>query len=596
MLNWFMRNKKQKMATEAAGNHCCPDGNWLAPEQAETLLDTPLRKKLLQIIWQRTSLPHKLFTELYQRPIFRFAWLAQNLPASETHHHAYPGGLLDHTLETMAFAAKMRQSHLLPAGAAPEDQAREAEAWTAAVIYSALLHDIGKTATDIEVVAYDNQRWYPWEGAITKSYHLKYCKSRDYHLHPVIGSLLCMKILPSSALSWLAQYPELFGNFMYCISGHYDKAGILGELVQNADRASVAQNMGGDASQALSRPQPSLAKQLVIALRELVQNQFVLNNEQSGSDGWLTDDALWLISKTAADKIRAWLLQNGITGVPDSNSRLFDEMQSYGVVTPSPEGRAIWSCDVRSGSGWTPNCSLTLLRLMPSTIWPDAGNRPAVFSGTVTPSGEVTGKQEISAVASANSIKPVTEKTNSNLTDIAFSLFTDVAVDESARPANTPETDVYGSNNGNASEAKQTAQLPVASLLPDGHNDLPSPSDTDFIHWLRKGLQENKIVVNDTLARVHMVEGSAFLVSPEIFKLYVKSTTGQTGDEWKQVQKSFQKLKLHRRGNEGVNIWNIEVRGPRRTRKVKGYLIDNPAEIFGSQLPEDNPYLSIIAQ
>ncbi|EAQ8936564.1 hypothetical protein CF253_16210 [Salmonella enterica] len=98
------------------------------------------------------------------------------------------------------------------------------------------------------------------------------------------------------------------------------------------------------------------------------------------------------------------------------------------------------------------------------------------------------------------------------------------------------------------------------------------------------------------LARVHMVEGSAFLVSPEIFKLYVTSTTGQTGDEWKLVQKGFEKLKLHRRGNEGVNIWTIQVRGPRRTRKVKGYLVDNPTEIFGQSVPEDNPYLSIVTQ
>ena len=39
-----------------------------------------------------------------------------------------------------------------------------------------------------------------------------------------------------------------------------------------------------------------------------------------------------------------------------------------------------------------------------------------------------------------------------------------------------------------------------------------------------------KILINDRLARVHMVEGMLFLVSPEIFKLYVQSTTGSTDD------------------------------------------------------------------
>jgi len=82
----------------------------------------------------------------------RFAELVQQLPASEYHHHAHPGGLLDHSLEVAAFAAKLRQRHLLPAGAAPEDQAREAEAWTAGIIYAALLHDVGKIATDMEII------------------------------------------------------------------------------------------------------------------------------------------------------------------------------------------------------------------------------------------------------------------------------------------------------------------------------------------------------------------------------------------------------------------------------------------------------------
>ncbi|EJG2203083.1 DNA-binding domain-containing protein [Morganella morganii] len=34
-------------------------------------------------------------------------------------------------------------------------------------------------------------------------------------------------------------------------------------------------------------------------------------------------------------------------------------------------------------------------------------------------------------------------------------------------------------------------------------------------------------------------------------------------------------LKLHRRGKEGSNIWYCEVKGSRKTRKVKGYILDN---------------------
>ncbi len=358
---------------------------WMNPMSAESLLASPLRQQLMRIIWQRTSLSGALFTELYQIPVRRFAELVQQLPASEYHHHSHPGGLLDHTLEVMAFAAKLRQRHLLPAGAAPEDQAREAEAWTAGVIYAALLHDVGKIATDILVTTDDEQPWYPWQGVLSKPYRLKYHKKRDHQLHPVVGGLLATHILPITALNWLAQYQELYTSFLYCINGHYDRAGIMGELVQEADRASVAQFMGANASTALERPQPSLAKQMLTALRELVQTQFKLSNPHSGSDGWLTEDALWLISKTTADRVRAWLLQQGVTSVPDSNVRLFDEMQAHGLIIPTSEDKAVWSCEIKADGGWTPGCPLTLLRLSPSRIWGTQEERPTLFTGLVIP-------------------------------------------------------------------------------------------------------------------------------------------------------------------------------------------------------------------
>ena len=59
--------------------------------------------------------------------------------------------MLDHGLEIVAYALKLRQSHLLPTGVTPEAQAAQAEAWTAGTAYAALLHDIGKTAVDLHI-------------------------------------------------------------------------------------------------------------------------------------------------------------------------------------------------------------------------------------------------------------------------------------------------------------------------------------------------------------------------------------------------------------------------------------------------------------
>jgi integrating conjugative element relaxase (TIGR03760 family) len=139
------------------------DAGLLRPQPATVLLATPRRQKLLEHIWQRTSLSRSQFATLYRAPLERYAELVQQLPASESHHHAYPGGMLDHGLEIVAYALKLRQSHLLPAGATPEAQAAQAEAWTAGTAYAALLHDIGKIAVDLEVEYGDGAVWHPWQ-------------------------------------------------------------------------------------------------------------------------------------------------------------------------------------------------------------------------------------------------------------------------------------------------------------------------------------------------------------------------------------------------------------------------------------------------
>lgn len=61
-------------------------------ESVLVLLGTQRRQMLLEHIWERTSLSRAQFSLLYRQPLERYAALVQNLPASESHHHAYSGG------------------------------------------------------------------------------------------------------------------------------------------------------------------------------------------------------------------------------------------------------------------------------------------------------------------------------------------------------------------------------------------------------------------------------------------------------------------------------------------------------------------------
>ncbi|WP_041165582.1 MobH family relaxase [Klebsiella aerogenes] len=525
---WLTRKKPE--ITPSDGKPSATEG-WMHPESAQTLLAETPRQQLVQFIRQSTALPASLFERFWLIPIHSFAELAQLFPASENHHHSHAGGLLDHSLEAACYAARLRQSYLFPPDAAPEDQAAQSERWTTVIIYAALLHDLGKLITDIEVEEISGKRWFPWHGPLTQSYRFRYLPQRDYLRHPAAAALLLTQLLPPESLDWLAADAAALSTLLHCLNGQYQYAGLAGELVQKADRASVAFNLGGDPVKAIHRPQTSLPQQIIAALRDLLAHEFRLNNPNGGSDGWLTEEALWLVSKNAADAVRGWLLRQGIDAVPQHNVRLFDEMQAHQLLIPC-EDKAIWRCRIEASGGWS--SELTLLRFSPSLIWEDPQQRPATFGGTVTPIAEVQ---------------------NATETVIA----TDITVEQ---PSPQPE-----------------------------QNDTPLSGEA-FWQWLVRNVQAQHLEVNEPNARIHTVAGSVFLVTPGIFKLWL-STCGQNVPEeyWREVQKKFQNLNLHRKQKNGLNIWHCAVVGPRRCSRLKGYLLDDPTPLFGDDVPFNNPHL-----
>ncbi len=570
----------------------------MRPERAASLLATPRRTKLLEHIWQRTSLSRKQFALLYQTPLEHYAELVQQFPASEAHHHAYPGGMLDHGLEIVAYALKLRQSHLLPAGATPEDQAAQAEAWTAAVAYAALLHDLGKIAVDLHIECANGSVWHPWHGPLTQPYRFRYREDREYRLHSAATGLLYRQILSPEILDWLSQYSPLWSALLYVLAGQYEHAGVLGELVMQADRASVVQELGGDPAKAMAAPKHALQRKLLDGLRYLLKSELKLN--QAGpADGWLTQDALWLVSKTVSDKLRAQLLAQGIDGIPSSNTAVFNVLQDHGIAQPTPEGKAIWKASITSDAGWSH--TFTLLRLAPTLIW-EGNERPAPFAGTV-------------AVVQEDG-----EPTNPVPSPVAVDLAASEALPApSAGDSVKALLDLLGSSDMSPADLSSTTELlpPTMKepLLESGELMAPAdslvtaptstpglgetPSGERFVAWLRRCIEERRLIINDAKALVHTVADSVYLVSPGVFQRYaqehpetaVLAKQDQLAD-WQWVQKRFEKLQLHRKQQNGLNIWTCTVTGQRKSRRLHGYLLENPRVLF-IDLPPNNPYLSL---
>lgn len=589
MLSLF-RRKQQSTQLEGSPAEETSSQGLTAPESAQALLAVPRRQKLLDHIWQRTALSRLQFNKLYLDPIKRYAELVQLLPASESHHHAYPGGMLDHGLEVVAYALKLRQSHLLPSGTQPEIQIAQAEAWTAGIAYGALAHDLGKIGVDLHVEYADGTVWHPWHGPLARPYRLRYRKDRQYRLHGAAGGMLICQILNRDILDWLCTFPELWASLLYNLAGQYEHAGELAALVMQADQASVAQALGGDPGKALTAPKHALQRKLLEGLRYLLSEELKLNQAQA-SDGWLTRDALWLVSKTVSDKLRAHLLSQGIEGIPEKNTAVFNVLQDHGIALPSADGKAIWKATVTSENGWTH--SFTFLKLSPALIW-ETGARPEAFGGSVTVNVADSPTNPMREADTALATPPAI----GNKLDPVHSI-------TSAPPPSPPDSvdmlmDLFGPPPAYLDEPGFNDDVEPPTAETQASPAAATPSGEHFMHWFTQGVQTHRIIMNDTRALVHSVNDTLYLVTPGIFRRYsqehphlARIAKQENLSDWQWIQKRFEQMKLHRKQPNGLNIWTCEVSGPRKTRRLHGYLLKSPSGLM-NDLALNNPYLKVV--
>lgn len=598
------------------------------PAKASALLQSPLRQQLLENIWRRASLSRAQFNTLYLKPLERYAELVQLLPASENHHHAHLGGLLDHGLEIMAYALKIRQTHLLPIGAPPESQSAQAEAWTAAAAYGALLHDLGKIAVDLRVELEDGRAWHPWHGPISRPYRFKYVKGREYQLHGAASALVYMQVLDIGILDWLSGFPELWRQLIYLLAGQYEHAGILGEIVIQADKASVAQQLGGNPERALAAPKQSLQRQLADGVRFLVSEKLKLNQPDGPADGWLAQDALWLVSKPTADQLRAYLLTQGIEGVPSSNAPFFNMLQDQAIIQTNAQDKAIWKATIDNGRGW--KNSFTFLKISPALVWPNPDDRPESYGGTLTVESEP--ESVAHAAASAETVCPVPEEPTSTSTDTPpapprprslvqpgpdtgiqaserdelLSLYSNITAPSEELNASQGSTAAHPPTQGieQVEPAEDSLAAPARNAAQKDIITMPTNSSLGgaFVAWLKAGVASHKLIINDVKALIHTVDDTAMLVTPGIFKRYVQEhpeleqIVGKQGaTAWQQVQRAFEKEKIHQKTSKQLNIWTYDVTGPRKTTQLRGYLLRDAKLLFNEQ-PFNNPSLRRVTE
>lgn len=332
--------------------------------QASELLQHLNLYETIQSLQDRTGFNSEIFNNDCIPVIQSVAEWVQLLPASESHHHAQPGGLLSHVMETTFHALRLRQGYLLPVGAPPEEIPEKKHRWTYAVFLAALLHDIGKPVSDINVSLFKNERsagkWHPLAGSMllqgASHYTIDFeLTVRGYDLHQKLPIILMQRFVPPHVLSWLASDVSLMNELSHYLSGDTAYSGILKEIVTKADGESVKNNLlsGPRTRFAVARTVP-LIERLMQALRMMLEEGRLKLN-QAGAHGWVYDGKLWFVSKRIADEVRQFILERESSeGIPgkDKNDRLFDTWQEYGAIITNAQDKAVWSVKVELEGGW----------------------------------------------------------------------------------------------------------------------------------------------------------------------------------------------------------------------------------------------------
>ena len=562
--------------------------NGILKAQTHEQLLAPYQPQLSRLR-QLTSLPEGHYKKLYSELLQSFAELVQLLPASESHHHAHAGGLLQHSLETAEAALRIRQSYLLPQGGIPEKQSMSADLYTYAVFTAALIHDIGKPLTDQAVTLYHDdgrtESWSPLGGPLAPGsrYSISFRRSRQYRTHERIPLLMVQWIIPIAGQVWLSSDQDVLEQWSSVLSGVTDEANVISEIIKKADQYSVANNlMGGQGAAIAQQPVMPLHQRLVTELRRLVNETWLIN--RPGGVAFMAEgsDMIWLVSKRSLDELRASMIGQGQTGIPP-NPRIMDELMQHGYLNASQDDKAARRVRITIGD-WEQ--ALTCIGLRISKIWgsskppqPDKPAQVSIDGESTQPVPEDLQSQPIATPIRSEDVAPVAQSRDQ---------------ESSHAQAREVETEQDRLTTIPFAPAKETGK-PATKASEATHEDADQDEENDgedlakrFMDWLATGIKTTKLDINTAKAMVHTVPDGVLIVSPRIFRVFAQGV----GCDYKKVQRKFQRLRINKKTTNGENIWTYDVQGERKSSVIKGMIIMDPKRELGlAKVPDPNTHL-----
>lgn len=211
---------------------------------AQDLIERVGLERLIPLLRIRLGFPREDFALAAWPLIAGYAEFVQLLPVAGSKRYGGLGGQLYRGLAIGLRALEYRRGQILPRGAAPEIIGEHAHRWTYAVFAAALLRDAPKVCDALSVWLKrsdgPNSRWEPTTGAMSVPRETHYRietlpnKAQPCLFDSTLATGLFEHCVPGAVSAWLKGDAQLMPELLAALSGNFDPANAIGQLVERA--------------------------------------------------------------------------------------------------------------------------------------------------------------------------------------------------------------------------------------------------------------------------------------------------------------------------------------------------------------------------
>ena len=340
-----------------------------------------IHQHVISVIDSNTRLSQMHFDMYYRKTIANYAALVQAFPASEYHHHSYPTGLIEHSLDVARAAVVYARKFLFTETGVESEMEEFLDVFMFACFTAALLHDAGKVVTDLDVVYFNDKNqicaWLPFGESQLKEgtrYKWRYNSVRNKLAHESAAPTLVQTIVPFEGIYWIrSRTPRLWQEWLHTIAGRNQFGGDIGKVIEYCDSYSVQKSMSGKSSKdgQNTNTRHTLSERFVIAFRQLIESGALPLNRK-GAGAWLKDDFIYFVSQRAVEAAIPLVKNAGGTGIPNKDVTIFSLLCDGGVALRHEETNdVVHSMNITlNDENWSGD--LTFLKIAIDTIDPNS--------------------------------------------------------------------------------------------------------------------------------------------------------------------------------------------------------------------------------